>query len=610
MPSISALVLQMPRGNLETIYPRALVLDGIRQSLDEKRYKKAFLACRTHRVDMNILHDHAPETFISEASMFVDQVAKVEHIDLFLSQLREENVVETMYRETKGRLEQATNMTPITKTLPALSNRVRTSKVNTICDTFLEVLRRRASTNLQNIITSHVCKTPPDLEAGLVEVSKLQKDNPEAAEKAVEHICFLADINRLYDNALGLYDLELVLLVAQQSQKDPREYLPFLQNLQEMQVLRRQFTIDNYLGRYTKALKHLQAMNEFEEFQSYVTRHSLYADALHMYRRQEDQYRAIMALYADYLLREAKYRESGIAFEYLRNYASASEAYRLAHLWKESLSCAKLVPLSDKSVQSLARAIAASLLELKDYASAATIYSDYLHDIESAARLFCKGYFFADAIRILSHSNRSDLIDTTVDAGLVEGMATMIELLAECKAQLNAQVPRLRELRIKKAEEPLAFYDGDVNESADIPDDVSLVGTEASTTGGSLFTRYTNRTGTVGTNATRQTSKNKRREERKRARGKKGSVYEEEYLVNSVGRLIERVNTVGEEMGRLVVGLMRRGMRERAKAVEDAMLEVVRSCGECIGEVFAQNDTSENGQEAPEVKNFDKLSIL
>ena len=36
---------------------------------------------------------------------------------------------------------------------------------------------------------------------------------------AIEHIYFLADVNRLYENALGLYDLELALLVAQQSQK-------------------------------------------------------------------------------------------------------------------------------------------------------------------------------------------------------------------------------------------------------------------------------------------------------------------------------------------------------------------------------------------------------
>lgn len=88
IPSISAVILQMPRGNLETIYPRALVLAGIRQHIENKKYRKAFLACRNHRVDMNILHDHAPEEFVSNVNLFVDQVEKVEYIDLFLSHLR------------------------------------------------------------------------------------------------------------------------------------------------------------------------------------------------------------------------------------------------------------------------------------------------------------------------------------------------------------------------------------------------------------------------------------------------------------------------------------------------------------------------------------------
>ena len=78
----------MPRGNLETIFPRALVLAGIRRSIESKNYKAAFLACRNQRVDMNILHDHNPSQFMNTVDIFVDQVQKVEHIDLFLSQLR------------------------------------------------------------------------------------------------------------------------------------------------------------------------------------------------------------------------------------------------------------------------------------------------------------------------------------------------------------------------------------------------------------------------------------------------------------------------------------------------------------------------------------------
>ena len=78
----------MPRGNLETIYPRALVLAGIRSGIDQKKYKRAFLACRSQRVDLNILYDYAPAQFMASIDLFVDQIKKVEHIDLFLSQLR------------------------------------------------------------------------------------------------------------------------------------------------------------------------------------------------------------------------------------------------------------------------------------------------------------------------------------------------------------------------------------------------------------------------------------------------------------------------------------------------------------------------------------------
>jgi elongator complex protein 1 len=86
----------MPRGNLETIYPRALVLAAIRRSIEDDRYGEAFLACRNQRVDMNILHDHDPERFMKRIVEIVTQIKRIDHIDLLLSQLRcvpEENSV-------------------------------------------------------------------------------------------------------------------------------------------------------------------------------------------------------------------------------------------------------------------------------------------------------------------------------------------------------------------------------------------------------------------------------------------------------------------------------------------------------------------------------------
>jgi elongator complex protein 1 len=78
----------MPRGNLETIYPRALVIAAIRRSIEAEQYNEAFLACRNQRVDMNILHDHDPDRFLAKVGVIISQIKRIEHIDLLLSQLR------------------------------------------------------------------------------------------------------------------------------------------------------------------------------------------------------------------------------------------------------------------------------------------------------------------------------------------------------------------------------------------------------------------------------------------------------------------------------------------------------------------------------------------
>lgn len=583
----------MPRGNLETIYPRALVLAGLRRYIDEKDYKSAFLACLNHQVDMNILHDYRPDLFMANIPLFIDQVKKVSRIDDFLSKLKDEDVTQTLYKDTLA----VAGRTPIPESVSSYPNGTINGlstpdpiagKVNRICDAFLSYLAPKIPKHLQNLVTAHVCKRPPDLRAGLELVASLRQKDTRQAEAAIEHLCFLNEANKLYDTALSLYDLELTLLVAQQSQRDPREYMPFLQSLHSLPALRRQFQIDDYLRNYAKALEWLHTLSAHDEVESYTIKHNLYTTAIRLYKYDPPHLSIITALYASYLHSQSRYADAAIAYESLDDFTSAYQAYTLAHHWREALACATLVPLPAKQLQSLAQSLATnSAEEFRDYRSAATIYLDYLSDVGGAARLLCKGSYFGDAVRILALHGCRELIPEIIDAGLTEKFGEITELLADCKAQLNAQVPRIQDLRLKKAEDPLAFFGGDAATAADgganVPDNVSLAPTDASTAGGqSLFTRYGNKSikfgGTVASNASRKTSKTRRREERKRARGKKGSVYEDEYLVNSVGRLIERVNGVQDEVRRLVEGMLRRGMRERAEAVDEAIAEMVRLC--------------------------------
>ncbi|KAK4496200.1 hypothetical protein PRZ48_012180 [Zasmidium cellare] len=603
MPGAYSLVLQMPRGNLETIYPRALVLAAIRHSISNRDYKKAFSICRSQRVDMNILHDYAPDQFMRDVDLFIKQLKKVEYIDLFLSSLSEEDVSMTIYKETLKLSQNDAAANGLTNGHSSNDSRPSPSKVNRTCDAFLQRLQSLESTHLQSIVTAHVCKNPPDLEAGLSLVADLRKQQKQdQLEQAVEHICFLADVNRLYDTALGIYDLDVTLLVAQQSQKDPREYLPYLQNLQDMESLRQRHAIDNDLKRYQKALSHLHALGEFEEVKAYAAKHELYSTAIDLYRYDNARLIELMRIYGDFLSSRNRYKEAGIAYEYISDYASAYEAYRSCSMWRECLASAGLMGMSDEKLAELAQDCANSLEEAKGYISAATVYLDHLNDLESAVKLLCRGYQFADAIRQIALRRRPELLQKLIDPGLIEASATMTEMLAEMKTQLQAQVPRLRELRQKKAEDPMAFLDGGVGEYDDAPDNISLAPTDT-TTAGTFMTRYTNRsTGTLATNATRKTSKNRRREERKRARGKKGTVYEEEYLVNSIARLIERLNSTGEDTSKLVEGLMRRTMRERAVAVQGAFQEVVDACKGCMDEVFSSPSTADGRQGNGEVE--------
>ena len=39
------------------------------------------------------------------------------------------------------------------------------------------------------------------------------------SEEALKYVLFLVDVNQMYDVALGMYDFELVLMVAEKSQK-------------------------------------------------------------------------------------------------------------------------------------------------------------------------------------------------------------------------------------------------------------------------------------------------------------------------------------------------------------------------------------------------------
>ncbi|WLF80400.1 Putative elongator complex protein 1 [Lodderomyces elongisporus] len=636
MPSKYSVVLEAPRGNIETICPRIMVLTAIRKFISQKDYKSAFIACRTHRIDLDILHDYDTVSFFNNIELFVNQIGKIEYLDLFVSCLHEEDVTASKYKETltdaginESELKkEGETLQPAFKKKFNVSDKnqkkfekFEDSKVNRICQAILAVLLKPEyfEKYMQTILTAYACEKPPNLVAAL-ELSESFTDEKQK-ETAITHLCFLQDVNKLYQTCLGLYNVKPTLLIAQQSQMDPKEYLPFLQNLHVQTDLERKFLIDDYLKNHDKALQWLHEMGDeaYERFDNYVVKHELYKLAMKIYTYDKKRTNDVMSLFANYLHDQTNFGESALTYEYLEDLDSALENYILAKKWRQALSIAEKPNFKTKLIET-ANSLVATLTADHKYSDAAEIEYYCLQNVREAVRLYCKQYWFDQAILLAERTQNADLIESVVDVQINEGFGVIAELLADCKGQMNSQLRRLRELRTKKQDDPYAFYGNP--DDLDTPDNVSVAASETSTAP-SFFTRYTGKTaGTAKTGASRRTAKNRKREERKKAQGRKGTIYEEEYLIRSVGRLIERLDSTEQDAIRLIEVLIRRQMKEQAYQIQKSWCELIALIKENIDEVHNMSERDreridDNGEiylideiPKPNIREFPKFSIL
>lgn len=71
-------VVQLPRGNLETFHPRLLVLWSIADQIDRKNYLQAWEVATTNRVNLNILVDYKWPLFLQNTNEFVHSIQREE----------------------------------------------------------------------------------------------------------------------------------------------------------------------------------------------------------------------------------------------------------------------------------------------------------------------------------------------------------------------------------------------------------------------------------------------------------------------------------------------------------------------------------------------------
>ncbi|XP_041879524.1 elongator complex protein 1 isoform X2 [Corvus kubaryi] len=592
VPQDTKVVLQMPRGNLETIHHRALVLAQIRKWLDRLMFREAFQCMRKLRINLNLLYDHNPKVFLENTETFIRQIDSVNYINLFFTELKEEDFTKSMYPSLNGSSSTHPRQHPDQK------------KVNLICDVMRAAMEHiDPQKYCLSILTAHVKKSPPELEIALQKVHDLRGSTaggvtdhmplylvaesvtPDvqavSAEEALKYLLFLVDVNELYDYSLGTYDFDLVVMVAEKSQKDPKEYLPFLNALQKMETNYQRYTIDRHLKRYTKALGHLSKCGpeHFSEFLNLVKDQNLYSEALKLYPSSTQEYKDISDAYGEYLIQKQLYEQAALILARAGIFAKALGAFQSSGSWQQALCMASRLGYTKDKLSSLARSMAGKLVEQRKHAEAAILLEQYTQDYEEAVLLLLEGALWEEALRLIHKYDRLDILETNLKPAILEAQKSQLIFLDSQKTAFLRHKSRLqvvRELK-EKACENLQDY-----EVPNCPELELFSETSSVVTASDMNSKYSHSNSRISA----RSSKNRRKAERKRYSLKEGSPFEDIALLEVLGESVRAVETVKGEIHILLKQLVLFGYDEQAGALQQVLEEVLQLMETSVPEIW------------------------
>nr|XP_061793334.1 elongator complex protein 1-like [Nerophis lumbriciformis] len=582
VPQDTRVVLQMPRGNLETIHHRALVLAQLRQWLNELRFREAFECMRKLRINLNLIYDHNPQVFLENTHTFLTQLDSINSINLFLTELREEDTSTTMYPQPEG-------CAPLPGQRPHTLGR---KKVDVVCDALLSAMEATDPNKFcLSILTAHVKKTVPELETALQKVHELRVKPPEGdcgvnAEEALKYLLFLVNVNDLYEHSLGTYDFDLVLMVAEKSQKDPKEYLPFLNTLKSMEVNYQRYTIDKHLKRYGKALTHLSKSGEehFPETLQLVKEQKLYNQALRLYPVDSAHHKALSCAYAQHLLEQHQAEQAGLLLWRCGELNGALQAFTAGACWKNAVCVAQQIPLPDDQLALLARDLAGKLSEQRRYTEAAVLLDQYAKDCEEAILALISGAAWEEALRLIHMHNRTDITETNLKPALVEAASAQIYLVETQAATFLRHRTRLELVRQQKEDKArISILDEDGPDCAD----AELYSEASSVLSASKYSHSNSRVSS-------RSSKNRRKAERKKLSLKEGSPTEERALVYALREIVTTVDKMTEEVEALLKALMLFRYDKQAEQLQLVFAAALHAIETAIPEVWPQGTRGSN----------------
>ncbi|KAL6878468.1 hypothetical protein ACP4OV_012638 [Aristida adscensionis] len=575
----AAVIMQTIRGNLECTYPRKLVLVSIVQALVQRRFKDAMDMVRRHRIDFNIMADYCGwNAFIKSAADFVKQVNNLSHITEFVCSIKNDNVSSKLYAAYISFPNQCAASIADTESSRGLSMGNKVTSVLMAIRKALEEQIEESSSRELCILTTLARSEPPLLEEALNRIKAIRElellglDDARrklypSAEESLKHLLWLTDPEAVYSAALGLYDLNLAAIVALNSQKDPKEFLPFLKNLESLPPAIMRYKIDLRLGRHASALKNIvSAGDDYHEdcMKLLDANPHMFPLGLQLFT-DPDKRHQILEAWGDHLSEEKCFGDAALTYQCCSSYQKSLKAYRACGDWRGVFTVAGLLKLKEEEIILLAHELCDEFQEIGKQGDAARIALEYCADVDRGVNYYIAAREWEEALRVAYMHSRQDLVETVGDAAL-ECAASLISEYQEGLLKVGKYAARYVAVRQRRLS--LAAKLQSEDRFMDVEDDnMSEVSTSFSE-----MSAYTTRSTKESSASVMSSTATKSRGARRQKKGGKiraGSPGEEMGLVEHL-KGMALTSSAQKELKSLLIVLLQLGKEEIARQVQQA----------------------------------------
>ena len=543
--SDTQVLFQLPRGNFEGIHHRIFLVEKIKNLvLNEGNYKEAFFLVRKHKLNSNLLIDLDIEKFcayIRTGKMFDNWSSKF--IDIFVLDLTNK------FSEELKFIFNSIKITELKSKNRTVLEKSKKEKVNFICELFEEEMMKDQDRFILHLMVIYTKKNPKNLKKALLMIKELKsqqndinifkKKAPHLTTQKIQnkkrnykevlkYLSWLAKADELYNLSLSIYDLELTLMVAEFTLMDPKEYLPYieiLKNIKNEIDFKTRICLD--MKNYGQALRELVNGDEKQISQALeIIQEQLYfIEGLEVFKHNEVIVEKIKIFYGKFLFNKKDYKNAALFLQ--NNEESIKDikyCYEKTLDWENAFIFFKKKNIDEKEIEKFVQKVTKEYTRLKAYPILAKMSKSLNSPLTTQLTYIIKSQNYKKAKKILTHTPLTPLQKKTLKEELSLQASIENNKIAENLKNHKKWTKRLKAVQERKTTHKMQGIDDD---NLTLMSDITSIKSHMT---GMTSENFSVITGMQKLNI----RKNKKPKNLSRRRYKENSVYEEEWLVESL----------------------------------------------------------------------------